>query len=277
VRHLSATLGAAPRRLVAAVSRQRRRKVAPVLLLLTCLALTGGAYAAFAPSPQAEAATAVSAKSIKDGRALFLRNCSSCHGLNAEGSSDGPTLVGVGAAAVDFQVGTGRMPAAADGAQIQKKRVQFNNDEIAALAAYIASLGPGPAIPDADALDYADADAAQGGAIYRTNCSMCHNFAGSGGALTRGKFAPSLKGVTAKHLWEAMLTGPQSMPVFGDGTMKPQDKKEIIKYLQTVQDQANPGGAALGKIGPVTEGAIGWIFGLGLLIVCAVWLGAKAR
>jgi quinol---cytochrome-c reductase cytochrome c subunit len=262
---------------IAAVSRQRRRTMAPFLLLLMCLGLTGGAYAAFAPSPQAAATTGVSAQSIKDGRALFLRNCSSCHGLNAEGSSDGPTLVGVGAASVDFQVGTGRMPAAVDGPQIQKKRVEFTQTEIAAMAAYVASLGPGPAIPDAEALDYADADAAQGGAIYRTNCSMCHNFAGSGGALTHGKYAPSLQGVTAKHMYEAMLTGPQSMPVFGDGTTTPQDKKQIISYLKSIQKQPNPGGASLGKLGPVTEGAVGWILGLGSLIGAAVWLGAKAR
>jgi ubiquinol-cytochrome c reductase cytochrome c subunit len=277
VRHLSASLTTAPRRVIAAVSRQRRRKVAPFLLLMMCLGLTGGAYAAFAPSPQAAAATGVSAQSIKDGRALFLRNCASCHGLNAEGSSDGPTLVGVGAASVDFQVGTGRMPAAVDGPQIQQKRVEFKPEEVAALAAYVASLGPGPAIPDADALDYADADAAQGGAIYRTNCSMCHNFAGSGGALTHGKYAPPLTGVSARHMYEAMLTGPQSMPVFGDGTMTPGDKKEIIKYLKSIQAQPNPGGVSLGKLGPVTEGAVGWLLGLGSLIGAAVWLGAKAR
>jgi ubiquinol-cytochrome c reductase cytochrome c subunit len=277
VRHLSASVTTAPRRVIAAVSRQRRRKLAPFLLLMMCLGLTGGAYAAFAPSPQAAAATGVSAQSIKDGRALFLRNCASCHGLNAEGSSDAPNLVGVGAASVDFQVGTGRMPAAADGPQVEKKRVEFAPEQISALAAYIASLGPGPAIPDAEALDYADADAAEGGAIYRTNCSMCHNFAGSGGALTHGKFAASLKGVTPKHMYEAMLTGPQSMPVFGDGTMTPKDKLQIIKYLKAIQSQPNPGGASLGKIGPVTEGAVGWIVGLGSLIGAAVWLGAKAR
>jgi ubiquinol-cytochrome c reductase cytochrome c subunit len=277
VRQLSASVTTAPRRVIAAVSRQRRRKMAPFLLLLMCLGLTGGAYAAFAPQPQAAAATGVSAASIKDGRALFLRNCASCHGLNAEGSSDAPPLVGVGAASVDFQVGTGRMPAAADGAQIERKRVEFTPDEISALAAYVASLGPGPAIPDAETLDYTDADAAQGGAIYRTNCSMCHNFAGSGGALTYGKFAASLKGVTAKHMYEAMLTGPQSMPVFGDGTMTPTDKREIIKYLQAIQAQPHPGGASLGTVGPVTEGAVGWILGLGSLIGAAVWLGAKAR
>jgi len=151
----------------------------------------------------------------KDGRALFLRNCSSCHGLNSEGSSDAPSLIGVGAAAVDFQVSTGRMPAAADGAQVEAKRPEFTHAEVAALAAYIASLGPGPAIPDKDQLDYTNVDAAQGGAIYRTNCSMCHNFAGSGGALTHGKYAASLRGVSAKDMYEAMLTGPQSMKWFG--------------------------------------------------------------
>jgi ubiquinol-cytochrome c reductase cytochrome c subunit len=269
VRLLSKPLGA--------LSRQRRRRFAPMVLLLVALGLTGGAYAAFAPSPQAAAATGASAQTLKDGRDLYLRNCSSCHGLNVEGSSDGPTLVGVGAASVDFQVGTGRMPAAQLGAQIQQKRQQFTQEEIQALAAYIASLGPGPAIPSKDQLDYADADAAQGGQIYRTNCAMCHNFAGSGGALTRGKYAPSLQGVSPKHIYEAMLTGPQSMPVFPDTTMTSQDKRDIIAFLKTTQTEPSPGGLALGKVGPVTEGLAGWLLGLGGLIACAVWLGAKAR
>jgi ubiquinol-cytochrome c reductase cytochrome c subunit len=259
------------------VSRRRRHRFAPVLLLLVALAATGGVYTAFAPQPQAEASSGEPTGSVDAGRALFLKNCSSCHGLQAEGSTDGPTLVGVGAASVDFQVGTGRMPAAQLGAQIQKKRVQFNDQQIADLAAYVASLGPGPAIPDDEQVDYADADAAEGGEIYRTNCSMCHNYAGSGGALTAGKYAPSLKGVTPRHIYEAMLTGPQSMPVFGDRTMRPEDKRAIIAFLKNSETEPSPGGAALGKLGPVTEGGIGWIVGLGGLIGCAVWLGAKAR
>ena len=262
---------------VEALSRRRRHRFAPVLLLLLALGLTGGAYAAFAPTPQAEAASGTPTGSVDEGRALFLRNCSSCHGLNAEGSTDGPSLVGVGAASVDFQVATGRMPAAQLGAQIVKKRPQFTEQEIADLAAYVASLGPGPAIPDEEQLDYSDADAAEGGSIYRTNCAMCHNYAGSGGALTRGKYAPSLKGVEPRHIYEAMQTGPQSMPVFSDRTMPPEDKQAIIAFLKTTEAEASPGGAALGKLGPVTEGGIGWIVGIGGLIGCAVWLGAKAR
>lgn len=264
-------------RLFAALSRRRRHRFAPVLLLLLALGATGGAYTALAPTPQAQATTGVSQASIDEGRALYLKNCSSCHGLNAEGATEGPSLIGVGAASVDFQVATGRMPAAQLGAQIEPKRNQFTDEEIAAMAAYIASLAPGPAIPDEEQLDYADADVAEGGEIYRTNCSMCHNYAGSGGALTRGKYAPPLTGVTPKHLYEAMLTGPQSMPVFGDNTMTPEEKQAIIAYLKNIEEQPAPGGTELGRVGPVSEGAVGWLVGLGALIACAVWLGAKAR
>ena len=265
------------RRLLGAISRRRRHRLAPTLLLLLALAATGGAYAMVAPATQAQAGAGVPAAVVDEGRALFLKNCASCHGLNAEGTSNGPSLVGVGAASVDFQVQTGRMPAVQLGAQIQKKPNQFSEEQIAAMAAYIASLGPGPGVPSEEQLDYSGADAAEGGEIYRTNCAMCHNFAGSGGALTRGKYAPSLKGVTAEHIYEAMLTGPQSMPVFGENTVPPEDKQAIIAFLKTTESEPAPGGASLGKIGPVSEGAVGWLVGLGGLIACAVWLGAKAR
>lgn len=265
------------RRALGAVSRRRRHRFAPVVLLLTALAATGAAYSAFAPTNGAQAAAGISSQAVEEGRALFNSNCATCHGLNLEGSSDGPSLIGVGAAAVDFQVGTGRMPARELGAQVQAKEVEFTPDEIAALAAYVASFGPGPEIPSDSTVSSKDADAARGGEIYLINCSQCHNYAGSGGALTRGKFAPSLKKTTAKHMYEAMLTGPQSMPVFADSTMTPKDKRDIIAYLQTTRSEASPGGARLGKVGPVTEGAVGWLVGLGALIGCAVWLGAKAR
>jgi len=265
------------RHVLGELSRHRRSRFAPVVLLLLALTTIGGVYTTFAPTPRAQASTGVSAETVDEGRALFLKNCASCHGLNAEGASDGPSLIGVGAAAVDFQVATGRMPAAQLGVQIEKKRVQFTEEEIAALAAYIATLAPGPAIPTAEQLDYSDADVAAGRSIYSNNCAMCHNYAGSGGALSEGKYAPSLAGVTPQHIYEAMLTGPQSMPVFGDTNLTPEDKQDVIAFLKTTEDEPDPGGATLGKIGPVSEGAVSWLVGLGGLIACAVWLGAKAR
>src|SRR5690606_19312344 len=138
--------------------------------------------------------------------------CASCHGLNAEGTAAGPNLHGVGAAAVDFQVGTGRMPMAASGPQAEQKPVQFTEEQIAALATYVASLAPGPAIP-ADEYLTGEGDVANGAELFRINCAMCHNVAGAGGALTEGKFAPSVKNVEPVHVYEAMVTGPQNMPV----------------------------------------------------------------
>ena len=256
----------------------RRSPIAGTALLIVALLVAGFVYTALAGfSGTARAAdSGATSSQIQTGKQLYLETCSSCHGLAAEGTMNGPTLIGVGAAAVDFQVGTGRMPAAAPAVQIPQKRVQFNDEQIAALAAYVASLSPGPAIPTAEDLNYSNADLALGGELFRTNCAQCHNFAAQGGALTNGKYAPNLTNVSPKHIWEAMLTGPQNMPVFGNETMRPQDKQAIIKYIRSLNAEPAPGGASLGKVGPVTEGLVGWLVGLGALIGAAVWIGVKA-
>ena len=163
-----------------------------------------------------------------------------------------PSLIGVGAAAVDFQVGTGRMPLQQHGAAgAAQKPVSYTRREIELMAAYVASLGPGPAIPTN--LDYQSADVAFGGALFRTNCAQCHNFAGSGGALTYGKYAPTLSDATPKQIYEAMITGPESMPVFGDQQITPDQKLAIINYIRTIKTEPNPGGAGLGRVGPVVR------------------------
>jgi ubiquinol-cytochrome c reductase cytochrome c subunit len=189
-----------------------------------------------------------------------------------------PALIGVGAASVDFQVGTGRMPMADMSTQAMRKDPIYNAEETAALAAYVASLAPGPAIPSESSLNYErDGSTAEGGELFRNNCAMCHNFAGQGGALTQGKYAPTLMGVEPKHIYEAMVTGPQSMPVFSDKTITPEEKLSIIKWIKSAEKEPNLGGASLGRVGPVTEGLLGWTLGLGLLIGVAVWLAMKAR
>jgi ubiquinol-cytochrome c reductase cytochrome c subunit len=262
---------------VTALAARRRHPLMAVALMLLGLVAMGFVYAAVAPHQTADAATA-SEDEIAAGRKLFLANCSTCHGLDAEGRAKAPSLIGVGAAAVDFQVGTGRMPLPASGPQAPRvSEVHFTDQEVAQLAAYVASLAPGPAIPEESAYDPAEGDVSRGSLIFRTNCAMCHNFAGKGGALTRGKYAPNLEGVDPKHMYEAMLTGPQSMPVFNDATMPEQSKQDIIAYLKSVEETPSAGGFALGSIGPVGEGLVVWTLGIGLLIGCAVWLGARAR
>jgi ubiquinol-cytochrome c reductase cytochrome c subunit len=245
------------------------------LLLLAGLLVTGFAYAA--ANPRAAGAETAGAGSIENGKKLFLANCATCHGVNGQGrTSIAPSLVGVGPADVDFQVGTGRMPAKRPDVQIPATHVQFNDQEIADLAAFVGSLGPGPAVPDAQYTTASGGDVAKGGDLFRVNCAMCHNFAGSGGALTRGKYAPSLMGVSGKHVYEAMLVGPQSMPVFNDANITPKDKQNIIAYLNAVHTQPSPGGLTLGNLGTVPEGLFVWVVGLTVLIGCAVWLGSKS-
>jgi ubiquinol-cytochrome c reductase cytochrome c subunit len=238
----------------------------------------GTTFSIASATTTAETTTADRSALIEEGRQIFLKGCSSCHGLNAEGGQIAPSLIGVGAASVDFQVGTGRMPMADMSTQAMRKDPIYDAEETAAVAAYVASLAPGPEIPAEESLNYErDGSTAEGGELFRNNCAMCHNFAGQGGALTQGKYAPTLMGVEPKHIYEAMITGPQSMPVFSDKTITPAEKLSIIKWIKAAEKEPNLGGASLGRVGPVTEGLLGWTLGLGILIGVAVWLAMKAR
>ena len=267
------------------LSRHRRGPLAGLAVVLLGLLLTGGLYTVFSPAQAGSAAA--SEEQIAQGRELFLVSCSFCHGQNGEGmrSQDGnqlgPSLVGVGAAAVDFQVGTGRMPMARPGAQVPRKPETFDEDEIAALAAYVASLGPGPAIPDQS--DYSvegmsDEERQQaitnGGQIFLTNCTACHNFEGSGGAMPRGGYAPKIRGVEPRYIYEALLTGPQNMPNFTNGNLSPDEKRDVIAYLGSLEDMPDYGGFGLGGLGPVPEGLAAWVLGIGSLVGAAVWIAA---
>ncbi len=263
------------------LSSRRRHPAAKALLLVFGLFMMGAFYSLIAPPAQVSADTGNS-QQIEEGKALFAVGCASCHGLNGEGQVgepiQGPPLAGVGAAAVDFQVSSGRMPMAKPGAQAPVKPNVYTEEEIAALAAYVATFGPGPAIPDPAEYDTANLsaeDLARGGELFRTNCSACHNFEGAGGALPNGKYAPPLIGLDNKRIYEAMLTGPQQMPVFDDEVLTPEDKRAIIGYLEALHERPADGGLALGGLGPVSEGLWAWIIGLGGLICFAIWIAAK--
>lgn len=261
----------------------RRGRAARSLVIGAALVTVGLAYAVLLPGGAA-GADGPQSDQIDEGRRLFAVGCSSCHGLHAEGGTNGegrmagPSLIGVGAAAVEFQVSTGRMPAAQPNAQIPQKPPVYSEQETAALAAYIASLGVGPAVPASESYDVSKAtqeDVVRGGELFRTNCTACHNFAGRGGALPNGRYAPSLMSTTPRNMYLAMLTGPQQMPVFSDHVLLPADKRAVIAYIVALQQEPDPGGFGLGRLGPVSEGLWGWLIGIGSLVVVAVWIGAK--
>lgn len=262
-----------------ALAQRRRHPLAAVALILLALLITGTVYAAASSANTAQASQSretYSASDAQNGEKLFIANCATCHGMGAKGSASGPTLVGVGAASVDFQVGTGRMPMAMQGPQAQKKPAQFDDEQTRQLSAYVASLGAGPAVPTDEELNTSDGDAAKGGEVFRVNCAMCHNAAAAGGALTRGKFAPSLEGVSEKHIYEAMVTGPQNMPVFNNSNISPEEKRNLITFLKTIDSQGSPGGADLGSLGPVSEGLFAWVAGLGVIIAFTIWLTSRS-
>ena len=266
---------------MAFLAARRRHPAARVLLLLLALFVMGALSTLLAPSQQSSADTGTS-QQVAQGKALFAVQCASCHGLNGEGqvtsTVQGPPLSGVGAASVEFQVGTGRMPMAAPVVQAPVHPVRFTDAEIAALAAYVATLGPGPAIPAPEEYDtkgVSEEDIARGGELFRTNCSACHNYEGAGGALPGGKYAPSLLDTENIHIYEAMVTGPQQMPVFNDDVLRPEDKKAIIAYLNDLHSRPNQGGLDLGGLGPVSEGLWAWIIGIGGLVIFAVWIASK--
>jgi ubiquinol-cytochrome c reductase cytochrome c subunit len=257
-------------------SRLRRRLSAGVRLL-AALTIVGGIYTAFAPGSAAEDAPKLSSEATK-GKAIYDISCITCHGANGQGEQNrGPSLIGVGAASVDFQVSSGRMPAARQEAQVERKDPQFNEEQTRQLAEYIQALGGGPQLPsDSSLYDPSKGDIAQGGALFRVNCSSCHAFSTNGGALSGGKYAPTLEPATPRQMYAAMLTGPENMPVFGDNQLTPDQKRNVIAYVENLKSQRDPGGFSLGRYGPVPEGLVIFVVGMVGLVLATLWIAGKS-
>jgi len=258
------------------INARRRRPVAGYAALLLGLVVVGLLYGALTRTG-AQAAPTTAQQDIANGQALFEATCSSCHGLDAQGTDQAPSLIGAGAAAVYFQMSTGRMPAKEIGAENGRGPVKFTEQEILDVAEYIQSLGGGPQIPTPAQVSTQGANTALGSQLFMANCAQCHGFAGDGGALTYGKYAPALTQSTPTQIYSAMLTGPEAMPVFSDGALTPQAKRDIIAYITETRVEPNPGGFSLGRIGPVTEGLVVFLGGMGFLVLIAMWLTAKRR
>jgi ubiquinol-cytochrome c reductase cytochrome c subunit len=256
-----------------------RRRIAAAARLVAALTIVGSLYTAFVPGVgQAEDTTKLSDKAL-EGKALFDTSCIACHGRNAQGvPGRGPSLIGVGSAAVEFQVETGRMPASQQGAQIERKDPAFTPDEAKKMGQYIQELGGGPQLPSDTEIDNAvkKANIARGGELFRVNCAACHTFSGNGGALSSGKYAPSMAQSTNRDMWGAMLTGPQNMPVFGDNQLTPNQKAEVIAYMQNLKADRDPGGLGFGRYGPVPEMLVIFLFGIAVLVLATLWIAGKS-
>jgi ubiquinol-cytochrome c reductase cytochrome c subunit len=214
------------------------------------------------------------------GRSLFLENCASCHGTQANGvPANGttgafPNLVGLGPATIDFWVESGRMPAADPRAvQANRRTPRLSQTQALAIAAWVNSLSP--SYPDIPSPNLASANVSDGAALFALNCAACHTIEGDGDALANGTFAPSLRNIPAYQVVEAIRTGPANMPRF-TGNLSDYQVADIVKYVTTeIQHPQNPGGFGLGGLGPVAEGFVGLLLGVGLLALVGFWVGER--
>jgi ubiquinol-cytochrome c reductase cytochrome c subunit len=263
-------------------SRRRfRRRLSAAVLLLVGLGVAGGVAATLTPAPQVAVADESQSALLRTGKELYDMSCVSCHGSNLQGVPDrGPSLIGVGEAAVYFQVSTGRMPARRNEAQAPDKPADFDEAQIDALGAYVQANGGGPVVPREENGEIANQsligdNVARGGDLFRLNCASCHNFTGRGGALSSGKYAPEIDASPAQ-VYTAMQTGPQNMPKFSERQLSPEEKRDIVAYVEESQKTPPPGGYGLGGFGPVSEGMAAWIIGMVAVIGAALWIGARA-
>ena len=212
---------------------------------------------------------------IRPGAALFAQNCAACHGPAAEGTSIAPNLIGVGPATVDFWVSTGRMPATST-AQVEatRKPPRLNKKQALEVAAFVNSLDP--AVPFIPYVNLKGASLSKGASLFALNCAACHTITGAGDALAFDTFAPSLRAASAQQVAEAIRTGPANMPRF-TGNLSDAQVRDVVAYVtKKIQHPSDPGGAGLGGIGPVAEGFVALLIGVGGLVLIAFWIGDRA-
>jgi quinol---cytochrome-c reductase cytochrome c subunit len=206
------------------------------------------------------------------GRELFREGCSSCHGLDGQGIPHrGPSLRGVGAAAADFYLSTGRMPLATPGEEPARSRPQYSDAHIDALVAYVASLGGGPPVPSPDP---AAGSVAQGRRIFAESCGGCHQIEARGGVVTGG-FSPSLQSASTRQIYEAVRIGPWVMPAFNRAQLSDAQLASVAKYVRSTRNPDDRGGWGISNTGPVPEGMVTWLLGAASLLVVARIIGKR--
>jgi quinol---cytochrome-c reductase cytochrome c subunit len=208
------------------------------------------------------------------GQELYTANCSTCHGVGLSGSANGPSLQGVGPAGVDFMLSTGRMPIGDPLQQPVRQEPKFTRAQIDAIVAYVSSRAPGgPPIPY---VNLAEGNLPEGFRLFSGICSACHGAGATGDSVGGGQIAPALGAATPKQVSEAVRFGPGTMPAFGDQNLTNAQLASIIRYVDFLKVSPNPGGLGIDRLGPVAEGFIAIVVGLGLLLFTIYLTGTKA-
>jgi ubiquinol-cytochrome c reductase cytochrome c subunit len=239
--------------------------------ILGAIAAAGLAQALLAPTSRA--ALEATAAQLAEGRGLFEQSCASCHGPTGAGTADGPSLARAGPANVDFMLSTGRMPLANPGMQPRRQAPAFTPEQIQAIIAYVGSFSSGgTAIPR---IDVAAGSVSLGQQAYGANCAACHGSTGSGDSIGGNQIAPSLGAATPLQIAEAVRVGPGPMPRFGQTTVDDPTLDSMLRYLLYLRAVPNRGGLGLTRVGPVAEGFVGVVIGLGLLLLAIRLAGTR--
>jgi ubiquinol-cytochrome c reductase cytochrome c subunit len=260
-------------------ARTRSRRAVLPPLLLVAVFVVAGQLARGGSEARAQIATppptVTTLPRVPD---VYRADCAYCHGVTGEGTNLGPPLAGVGEASADFMLRTGRMPIDDSEQYPQRGEPAYDEDQIQEMVEYIGALDPGPPIPQ---VDLAAGDLVEGEQLYIDNCAACHATTGIGGALTDKAVAPSLNASTPVEIAEAVRVGGNgregSMPVFGPATIDQEGLDSIVRYVVYLQHPEDRGGAGLGHLGPIAEGFVAWLIGLGLLILIILWIGDSAE
>jgi len=226
---------------------------------------------------------------VLQGKHLFGRYCVACHSLNgvttpktigaaagrqqAQQQAVAPSLRGVGALAADFYLRTGYMPLQHLGLQPRRSRVIFSDEQIKAIVAYVASLGPGPAIPQPHPQQ---GNLSEGQHLFADNCAGCHQIVAEGGYVT-GAIPPPLEDATSTQIAEAVRIGPYVMPHFTKKAISTQQLNSIIDYVQYAKHPDDAGGWSLGHLGPVPEGLVTWFIAVAVLLFVCMVIGTRFR
>jgi ubiquinol-cytochrome c reductase cytochrome c subunit len=254
-----------------------------IVALLPLVALGAGcAYTETDTTPSRVTIDASTELAVTSGEELYLRDCAWCHGNQGEGTDRGPDLTSGqnGSAFTDFMLSTGRMPIDDPNERVERNDPVYNHEQIGAIVDYVASLGgEGPEIPD---VHPDEGDLGEGLELYQENCAACHAPTLIGAPLTRGRtgstrsnIAPDLRAATPTEITEAMLVGPGGMPVFSEETFTDSQFDSIVAYVESQKNPDDRGGTPIGRIGPVAEGAVAWIIGLGAMVLLIRWIGTK--
>jgi quinol---cytochrome-c reductase cytochrome c subunit len=272
----------ASRRKDSSGSRLRHALVGPAALVGAAMAMFAVLFWTAAAPAQMKPVT-LSPVSIQAGQTLFDQHCAACHGVGGIGGK-GPELLNVGAAAVDFFVSTGRMPLSSPNLEPTSNRPFFNKAQIADIVAYVNALDiehgtPGPGIPNITPACNNESPncptLSEGNALFMMNCAQCHDASGSGGLLSHGYVVPSLRAATRTQVGEAIRVGPRPMPDWGPGQFSDQQVSAIADYVYYLGHTPDPGGLGIAHFGPVPEGFVGVIFGLGVLLLCSRLIGNR--